>query len=422
MFDLNLALVVVSGVVLVLGLFSNYIRDRTWISEPMLAMLLGVMAGPFLLDLLPFYWSRYDSLLEVVARLTLAIGLMAVALRLPDRYTVRHWRSLAVLICILMPLMWLMTAAILIVFLGLDWKLALLAGAVVTPTDPIVASSIITGKAAEKYLPARLRNLLSTESAANDGLAYPIVLLSYYLLAPPKDPIWIHWLTHTLLWEVGVTVVFGILLGYSAGTLVIWAERKHLTDKTSFLAFTLTLSLLTLGLTKLFGTDGILAVFAAGLAFNRQVKGKERAEDANVQEAIGQFFVLLAFTFFGLMLPWQDWLKLGWPIWLSVICILLFRRLPPLLLLKKWIPELKANKDVLFLGWFGPVGISAVFYALFIWHLTGFREVWVIASLIIFVSVIVHGTTASPFTHHYRQMSGRNQEENNLVHYARNLG
>lgn len=89
---------------------------------------------------------------------------------------------------------------------------------------------------------------------------------------------------------------------------------------------------------------------------------------------------------------------------------------------EKWIPELKANKDVLFLGWFGPVGISAVFYALFIWHLTGFREVWVIASLIIFVSVIVHGTTASPFTHHYRQMSGRNQEENNLVHYARNLG
>lgn len=120
MFDLNLALVVVSGVVLVLGLFSNYIRDRTWISEPMLAMLFGVMAGPFLLDLLPFYWSRYDSLLEVVARLTLAIGLMAVALRLPDRYTVRHWRSLAVLICILMPLMWLMTAAILIVFLGLE--------------------------------------------------------------------------------------------------------------------------------------------------------------------------------------------------------------------------------------------------------------------------------------------------------------
>lgn len=419
---LNLALVVISGIVLVLGLFSNYIRDQTWLSEPMLAMLLGVIAGPFLLDLLPSSWSRYDTLLEVVARLTLAIGLMAAALRLPDRYTVRHWKSLSVLIGIIMPLMWLITAGILHVFPGLDWKLALLTGSVVTPTDPIVASSIITGKAAEECLPARLRNLLSTESAANDGLAYPLVLLSYYFLAPPDDPLLIHWLKHTLLWEVGAAVAFGTLLGYSAGAMLIWAERNHLTDKTSFLAYTLTLSLLTLGLTKLVGTDGILAVFAAGLAFNRQVKGQTRAADANVQESIGQFFILPAFTFFGLMLPWHDWLKLGWPIWLIVLCILLVRRLLPLLLLQKLIPELKAPKDTLFLGWFGPVGISAVFYALFIWHLSGQQTVWVIASLIIFVSVIIHGMTASPFTHQYRQRNEINQEENDVVRYPRNLG
>jgi NhaP-type Na+/H+ or K+/H+ antiporter len=74
------------------------------------------------------------------------------------------------------------------------------------------------------------------------------------------------------------------------------------------------------------------------------------------------------------------------------------------------------------LGWFGPVGISAVFYALFIWHLTGRRTVWVIASLIVFVSVIIHGITASPFTHQYRKANSSNKEENDLVRYARNLG
>lgn len=402
MYELNLALVVISGVVLILGLLSNYIRDRTWLSEPMLAMLMGVLAGPTVLNLLPPHWSNHDSLLQIVARLTLAIGLMAAALRLPPRYTVQHGKSLAILIGLVMPVMCLIAGGAFHFLLGLEWNLALLAGAVIAPTDPIVATSIITGKAAEESLPNMLRNLISAESAANDGLAYPLVLLAYDFLRPPEGPLFWHWFTRTLLWEVGAAIFFGLLLGYGAGWLLEWAERKQLTDKTSFLAYTLTLSLLTLGLTKLLGTDGILAVFVAGLAFSRKVKGTERAEGANVQEAIGQFFILPAFTLFGLVIPWDGWLGLGFPALAATLLVLLLRRLPAVLLLQKALPELEKQKDALFLGWFGPVGISAVFYALLIWHLTGKEEIWTIASLMIFVSVIVHGVTASPFTHLYR--------------------
>lgn len=402
MYELNLALVVISGIVLVLGLLSTYIRDRTWLSEPMLAMIVGTLAGPAILNILPPHWSNHDVLLEEAARLTLAIGLMAVALRLPHQFTVRHLKSLSVLICLIMPLMWLVTAGIIRGMLGLDWKLALLSGAVITPTDPIVASSIITGKAAEANLPARIRNLLSAESAANDGLAYPIVLLSFFFLQPPKGSLVGYWLFHTMLWEVSAAILLGMMLGYGAGWLLVWAEQRKLTDKTSFLAYTLTLSLFTLGFTKLLGTDGILAVFIAGLAFSRKVKGTERAEDADIQEAIGQFFILPAFTLFGLVIPWQDWLGLGWPAFIAALAILFLRRLPAVLLFQKAMPELERRKDALFLGWFGPVGVSAVFYALLIWHLTGIGEIWTVASLMVFLSVIIHGMTATPFTQLYR--------------------
>jgi len=403
MYELNLALVVISGLVLFLGLLSTYIRDRTWLSEPMLAMLIGVLAGPGVFNILPVHWSNHDSLLQIVARLTLAIGLMAAALRLPPRYTIQHWKSLSILIGLVMPIMWLFASGAFHYIIGLEWKLALLTGAVIAPTDPIVASAIITGKTAEENLPARLRNLLSAESAANDGLAYPMVLLALDFVHPPKGSLFWNWFIHSLLWKVGAAVCFGILLGYGAGWLLDWAERKQLIDKISFLAFTLTLSLLTLGLTKLLGTDGILAVFVAGLAFSHKVKGKERAEGANVQEAIGQFFILPAFTLFGLVIPWRHWLSFGWPILIAAVLILLLRRLPAVLIVQRMMPELQAVKDALFLGWFGPVGISAVFYALLIWHITGQSEIWAIASLIIFVSVIIHGMTASPLTHLYHR-------------------
>src|SRR5918997_5939828 len=138
-------------------------------------------------------------------------------------------------------------------------------GAVVTPTDPVGSSTIVTGDLAEKNLPDRVRYSLSAESGANDGLAYPFVFLPILLLSRPPEEALSHWLTHTLLWEVGVAVVFGVLIGYGAGRLLEWAHGKGSMEQTSFLAYTLALSLVVLGGAKLLGSDGILAVFVAGV-------------------------------------------------------------------------------------------------------------------------------------------------------------
>jgi NhaP-type Na+/H+ or K+/H+ antiporter len=310
--ELNVALTAVGGLVLVLGLLSALIR-RSILSEPLVALLAGVLLGPAALGLLdPASWGSRETILEQAARLTLAISLMGVALRLPKREPLRGWRSLAVLLGLVMPLMWLASGLLVYLILGVPFLVALLVGAVVTPTDPVVSSTIVTGELAEKNLPDRVRYTLSAESGANDGLAYPFVFLPIILLTRPPEEALLHWLTHTLLWEVGVAVVFGALVGYGAGRLLEWAHGKGVMEQTSFLAYTIALSLAVLGAAKLLGSDGILAVFVAGLAFDAAVSESDRAEEERVQEAMNRFFILPIFVLLGLTIPWEAWLKLGW--------------------------------------------------------------------------------------------------------------
>jgi sodium/hydrogen antiporter len=399
---LYIVLAVTGGMVLVLGLFSGLIKNRSMLSDPLIALLVGIALGSTLLDVLdPAQWGSWETIVEETARVTLAIGLMAVALRLPAGYVVRHWRSLAVLLGLVMPLMWAGSSVLAYVFLDLSVVVALLVGAIVTPTDPVVASSIVTSTLAKEQVPERVRHLLSAESGANDGLAYLFVLLPFVLLTQSPKEAFMHWFTSILLWEVGGTVVLGIVIGYSAGRLLAWAEAKHFVEKAGFLSVTIALALLTLGSARLLGTDGILAVFVAGIAFDAVVSGEERAQEANIQETVNQFFSIPIFALLGLVVPVEQWLKLGWRGLALAAAILLLRRLPAVVAVRPWLRSLHGAPDLFFLGWFGPIGVSALLYATLALHRTGDEATWAISSLVICMSIAVHGMTATPLTKRY---------------------
>lgn len=138
-------------------------------------------------------------------------------------------------------------------------------GAIMTPTDPILSAFILSGKLAEKNLPEKLRNLISVESASNDGLGYPFVLLPILLITYRPQEALNYWLMHTILWEVLGAVIVGAIIGYFAGYLLKIALSKKTIDESSYIAYTLALALIVLSSVKLLGADGILAVFAAEL-------------------------------------------------------------------------------------------------------------------------------------------------------------
>ncbi len=139
--EFNLALVAVGGIVLVIGLVSDLFRRTWWLSEPLVALLCGIVLSPAVFGLLhPFNWGiKQEELLEQSARLTLAIGLMGVALRLPKNYALQNWKPIAILLGLVMPLMFVISGLLVYWLLDLPFWEAMLAGAAITPTDPIVA-------------------------------------------------------------------------------------------------------------------------------------------------------------------------------------------------------------------------------------------------------------------------------------------
>ena len=120
-----------------------------------------------------------------------------------------------------------------------------------------------------------------------------------------------------------------------------------------------------------------------------------------MQEAVNRFFVLPVFVLLGLALPWQQWLELGWAGLLLVAAVLLLRRLPAVLAVTPILPQARGLRDTLVLGWFGPIGVAALFYASLSLREVGTEEVWVVGSLVICASILVHGVTAAPLTRLY---------------------
>ncbi|MCE8017895.1 sodium:proton antiporter [Halomonas sp. MCCC 1A17488] len=408
---LNIALTVVGGLVLIVGLLSSPL-DRSWLSTPLFAFLIGVALGPHGLAALdPMVWGDGKRLLEETARLTLGISLMGIALRLPPSYPFVHWRALLVLLGIAMPAMYLISSLLTYWVMGLPLLMALLVGGTVCATDPVVASSIVTGGVAKENLPDDYRHLLSAESGANDGLAFPLVLLPILLLSLPAGDAWLDWFGRVWLWEIAGGTLIGIALGWMAGRALQWSETRGFLDQPSFLSITLALTLLVLGLGELLGTNSILGVFAAGLAFDQEVGGKERGEEDNVQEAVNILLTMPVFVLFGLIAPWSEWQALGLQGGLLALLVLLLRRLPVILLLRPWLPELRDWPVTLIMGWFGPIGVSALYYATLVSSRTGYDLAWTVGTLIVLASMIAHGTTATPLAQRYGRWLRRHRSE-----------
>jgi sodium/hydrogen antiporter len=404
--ELYVSLAAVGGLLLLLGMLGGVLKERTPVSEPLVALISGVLIGPAafgLLDLAAL--GDQTVILEETALVTLGVALVGVALRLPVGYASTHWRLLVVLLGIVMPLMWLTGGLLAYLLLGLPIWVAVLIGAIVTPTDPVVASSIVAGGVAERNLPAKLRNAISAESGFNDGLALPFIALPVLVLTEPPGEALTHWLTHTILLEITAGAALAALMGYAAGKTLRWAEANETMERTSLLTISLALSLTVLGVTELLHLNGVLAAFVAGVVFNWAGSSDAKESQEDIQEAISRFFDLPIFVLLGMSLPWEGWLELGWKGPALVAAVLLLRRLPAVLALRPFLSPLRGStKDVLFLGWFGPIGAAALYYAAFALRETGIEEVWVVGSLIICASVLVHGVTATPLTKLYGKL------------------
>ena len=166
--------------------------------------------------------------------------------------------------------------------------------------------------------------------------------------------------------QVVLGTVIGGLLGFGFRHLMKFCQRRDLIDRQSYVAQYISLAILAMGLTTLLGSDDLLAAFSCGVAFAWDGFFNRQTEEAVFSSVIDTLFNIVAFVFVGAWMPFNkfDDKLLTIEVWRLVviaILVLLLRRLPIIVALYKWIPDIKTFREAVFCGHFGPIGIGAVF-------------------------------------------------------------
>ncbi|KAI8375837.1 Sodium/hydrogen exchanger family-domain-containing protein [Blakeslea trispora] len=341
---------------------------------------------------------------------------MAVGIELPKHYMKKEWLTMFMLLIPIMVFMWLVSGLFIWWLVPpINYLHALVIAACVCPTDPILANSVVKGRFAEKHVPAHIRNALSAESGANDGMGFPFLFLALFLISEPNVGTAIgKWIYLTLLFQIVLSCIIGLVVGYVARKILQWSEKNHLIDKPSFLCFAIALALFLMSMTGFSGSDDLLACFVAGNAFSWDDWFRQETEEAHFQEVIDMMLNLAVFIYIGAIIPWSDFgnAELGltpWRLVVIAILILVFRRLPVMVLLKPVMPALKTYREAVFSGWFGPMGVGAVFLAMVakeemneIYAEEAEKPITIelISPVVLFIvlsSTLVHGTTIPLF-------------------------
>ncbi|CAO1635168.1 unnamed protein product [Parajaminaea phylloscopi] len=416
------SIAILGAFITVYGQVSYTLKERLHLSEPLIAVALGIVVGPYVLNWVdPRSWGTdetYHELTYQLTRIVVGIQVLFTGIDLPKAYLRKEIVSLSALLLGIMTIAWFVTGLLVwgIIGTATDWHLTYLEclalAAAVTPTDPVLANSIVKGRYAEKHVPPNIRNIILAESGANDGLGFPFLYLAIYIMRRSSTSLGSkvgQWFYGVVVYQILVAVVYGFVVGYVARKTLKWAEARQYIDKDSFFAFGLGLALLTLGTTGLFGSDDILACFVAGNSFTWDDWFRIRSAESDVQDILDMLLNAAVFVYIGAIIPWDFYhrndvagIVSGIDTWRAVVfvlLVLLVRRPPWVIAARKAIPALRTLGESAFVGFFGAIGVSAVFYIeVALRELPAdrqhLRELYnPIVLFTVFGSVLVHGIT-----------------------------
>lgn len=409
------------GALMVTMVVAGTLLGRLPLSSAMVYLAVGWVLGPEVMDVLrpdPFAHARA---LEHIAEVALLISLFAVGMQLGVPLRDRRWRLPARLAVASMTVMVAMVAAIGVWLLELPLGAAILLGAILAPTDPVLASGVHSEPGAK---PDRLGFSLAGEGGLNDGTAFPFVMLGLGLLGFEElGPGFARWWGIQLLWATLAGVAIGAALGAAGGGLVVYLRRRHgqAVGLDEFLG--LGLIGMAYGLAQISLASGFLAVFAAGLALQRvregageahptaavgaQASAQQTHHAGDMQDAVQAFneqlekvAELALVLMVGAMLAYAPVAPAAW--WFVPLLLFVLRPLSVLVALPG---ENLSRPQQAMIAWFGIRGIGSVFYLLFaLHHPLPARIAETLVSLTLWTvaaSITTHGLSAQPLMQRY---------------------
>jgi len=405
--------VLVGSVLFSMGLFAARLGGMP-ITSAILYLVVGVLVGPTVFNLFHFNPLKSAAWLEVITEIAVLISLYTCGLKLKVPLRSRLWRIPLRLATISMVVGIALVAGFAHWMLAMPWGAAILIGALLAPTDPVLATDVQVRRPGDND---RLRFGLTAEAGLNDGTAFPFVMLGLGLLGLHDIGDGGRWLLVDVLWASAAGVGLGALLGAGVARLVftLRVHRRETRFMDDFLG--LGLIALTNGLALAISAYAFLAVFAAAVALRQteqhlMARHRDRLDPADRRaisladssmhfneqlERIGEVLLILLLGGSLFVNSWR------WDAVLVAVFVFLVAR--PLAVYLGLIGSDVARQTRHYMAWFGVRGIGSLYYLMYaISH--GLDQalalqILSITLIVVTLSIIAHGMSVRPLMQRY---------------------
>ena len=396
-----LDLLVIGLLLLIVTLGSGWIA-RLPLSFALIYLIVGILLGPYGTKLIQLRPNA--AFLEHLTEFVVIVSLFSCGLKMNRHLQFWAWRSTVRLIGFLMPISILAVAVVSHFFLKIEWGPAILLGAILAPTDPVLASEVQISHLEDKD---ELRFGLTSEGGLNDAFAFPFV---YFGIRSLKDDNWENWFAEWVAVDLIWAIAAGIIMGIIVPKAIVWIDKrlqkKVPVDELMEDFVALSIILLTYSLTEIVNGYGFFAVFIAGIVAQRSYHNPEkRHAQLEFTERIEKLMEVGTILLLGslLRLPQiREFAGQG----LLVAGLLIFAIRP----VGAWIStigdRLHPTTRWLF-GWFGIRGVGSLYYLCYAFgeglkDELGEQIAW-ITYITVVVSVILHGISATPLMNWYER-------------------
>jgi NhaP-type Na+/H+ or K+/H+ antiporter len=380
--DLNRTLLVLGGLLVVGALVSGLAR-RTFLSLTALFVLAGFVLGKGVLGILEFDPS--SGFVGSLATVALIVILFRDGLEVETEMLQSAWRLPFRKLVLAMPITFGLVALATHALTSLNWKESFLVGALLSPTDPVLSSGVVTNP----RVPRVVRHSLNLESGLNDGLALPAVLAFSASLGHGHFVLW-----RFVLEDVAGGFAVGITVGFVASQLLKSGRAlgHEITPHQKSL-YALGVAFATYGAAVLIPNgNGLIAVFVCSIVLgilrpDLRACFEQRSEDLIEVVKLGIFVV------FGSLLTFHGLFGDG----VAAVAIALFTLIVarPVAVFTALAGTRTDAATRAFMSWFGPKGVATMTFSLFVLSsgITEGSRIFNIAALTVFVSILAHGAT-----------------------------
>ena len=376
-----------------------YLSQKIRISYAVIYVAIGILFYSLFGNVLPTPNPiKYADYAQHLTELVVIISIMGTGLKIDQPFSFKTWSipfrlvTITMLLCI--GLMFLLGRY----FLGFNIASALLLGAALAPTDPVLASDVQVGPPMED-VKDNVRFSLTAEAGMNDGVAFPFTWLAIALamMTVNKNFDVGSWVLYDLIYRI----VAGVGIGYAMGRFLAYLVF-YLPDKKDFVVIKdgfvgIAATLLVYGVTELLHGYGFIAVFVTAITLrNSELNHQLHKELHNFTDQVERILVAIVLILFGGCLASGILNYLTWPMALVGIAFIFIIR--PLSGLMGLIGIPVHRKEKLAISFFGIRGIGSFFYLAFAINTYFFgyeKELWSLVSFIVLISVIIHGITAN---------------------------